>query len=600
MGNVKLEADSIVSAREKAKEPIDRVRVAWFLLIVTVVAAFAPFMGSRISRTAGDDKVYVAQAVEMERDGSWFVQTLSDEPDYRKGAFHYIALRLGFIVFGDSMWATVYMNLILIVLASIAVAAMTGRHLGGDHNWAFWAGTAFALNGGIFSHAFASQMEVALACVFAIGLYFLDLANSKDGSKDWMFWLVAGFAGMIKSPLHAVLLGTSGILFWIATGTLLSRLKSPKAWLAMASGVLFCVVSYLPPILLDYENFMATYLGRETFEKGSNGAPWHYPITPLFTYSLIPWMFAAIVAYFDGFRRFFLRIKGWKSQKKVDFAKQSGHERLVLLGWCLIIPSIVFFLYHPYRGQNYNLPVIAGLIVWLAALWSTSQGVWRKAYRVSMVLMGVIVLLVPILITIVVDHFRPMPIWWATWTLPVLWIGGVLTAKGYWDEAIRFEMLRPQVLARKSIWFFWAVGFFLVVIGEREMIDIRNVYKREVEKKPEISFAYYNLHMNVWSEWAYLRFWAGVPVYGLHKEESIKRAIENRDMVIVLNEEQRKEVRDLVIEDYPNLKIKSTVWRRWKTKGRDKNGVPAWKRAWKQQDLSVIEKHYYILSFEDA
>lgn len=599
MGKVKLEADRNVRARERAKEPIEHVKVAWLLLIVTVVAAFAPFMGSRMSRTAGDDKVYVAQGVEMERDGRWFVQTLSDEPDYRKGAFHYIALRVGFFIFGESMWATVYMNLVLIVLASLALAALTGRHLGGDRDWAFWVGSAFALNGGVWSHAFASQMEVELASVFAIGLYLLDRAEAKDGSNDWFFWLLAGFAGMLKSPLHAVLLGTTGILFWIATGTLISRLKSWKAWLALGCGVLFCLVSYLPPLIFDYENFMATYLGRETFEKGSNGAPWHYPITPLFTYSLIPWMFAAIVAYFDGFQRFYLRAKSWKSERKIIFAKESGHERLVLLGWCLILPSVLFFLYHPYRGQNYNLPVISGILIWLAALWSTSTGIWRKAYKGAMVVMAFIVLLVPILVTILVDRFRPMPDWWHTWTLPILWVGGVMTAKGYWDEAIRFEMLRPQVLARKSIWFFWAVGFFLMVIGEREMIDIRQVYRVEKEQRPAVSFAYYNLHMNVWSEWAYLRFWAGVPVYGLHKEDSIRKAIANRDMIVVLDERQEEKVRGIAKAEFPNLHIEAIPWRRWKTKGKDRHGVPAWKNAWNNRDISLIEKRYQILRFRE-
>ncbi len=598
MGRVKLEADSQIRTREQAKEPIEHVKIAWFLLVIIIVAAFAPFMGSRMSRTAGDDKVYVAQAVEMERDGRWFVQTLSDEPDYRKGAFHYFALRIGFLIFGNSMWATVYMNLILIVLASLALAVLTARHLGGDANWGFWVGTAFALNGGIWSHAFASQMEVELASVFAIGLYLLDKADAKDGSKDWLFWLLAGFAGMLKSPLHSVLLGATGILFWLVTGALLSRLKSYKAWLSCLSGVLFCVLSYLPPLILDYENFMATYLGRETFEKGANGTPWHYPITPLFTYSLIPWAFTAVVGYFDGAQRLFKRIQSWKNEKRIAFAYNSGHERLVLLSWCLVIPSVLFFLYHPYRGQNYNLPVISGLLLWLAALWSTSSGGWRNAYRGSMVIMALVILVVPALVTILVDRFRPMPDWWATWTLPILWVGAMMTAKGYWEEAVRFETLRPQVLARKSIWFFWSVGFFLLVIGEREIVDIHSVYKIEKEKRPEVSFAYYNLNMNVWSEWAYLRFWADVPVYGLHKEDSIRKAIQNRDLVIVTDEAQAAKVREIVANEYPNLRVEFFIWRRWKTKGRDEYGVSAWKNAWRDRDISQIEKHYYILKFK--
>src|SRR3990167_9516040 len=118
---VVLEENSEVRAREKSKLPQNDFPFAWLLLALFISAAYVPFLGFRSARTAGDDKVYTSQVLEMVRDGRFFVQTLGDDPDYRKGPFHYLALRAGIAVLGRNMWATLYMNLILVVAGALAV-----------------------------------------------------------------------------------------------------------------------------------------------------------------------------------------------------------------------------------------------------------------------------------------------------------------------------------------------------------------------------------------------------------------------------------------------------------------------------------------------
>ena len=144
-----------------------------------IILAYAPFMGDRVLRVAGDDKVYVAQALEMEKRGDWFIQTLADEPDYRKGPFHYILLRLGMLTKGKSMWATVYMNLVMVLFAALALFLLVEQNTQKNSPWAFFAGTAFALNAGIYFYSFASQMEVELASLVAISLFFLNRDPSQ-------------------------------------------------------------------------------------------------------------------------------------------------------------------------------------------------------------------------------------------------------------------------------------------------------------------------------------------------------------------------------------------------------------------------------------
>jgi 4-amino-4-deoxy-L-arabinose transferase-like glycosyltransferase len=557
----------------------------WKLMVFVILLVYVPFLGNRVVRPAGDDKVYVSQAVEMAAQGNWFLHTLGGEPDYYKGPLHYLFLRAGMILFGDSMWATVYMNLLLVILGAMALGAIVHRHMREFDGWAVWTGMAFAVSAGIYSHVFASQMEVENAALFAIGLYFLDRAG--PGKADLKFWIVAGLSGWLKSPLHSLLLGLTALIFWAWQKELLPRMRSPGAWLAAAAGVAVCTLGYLPAFLFDQDAFIATYIVRETLNKGANGAPWHYPIIPLFTYSLLPWMLPAFVAYADGISRL------WRRKRPVRTTP--GARRVMALGIALIIPSVFFFIYHPYRGQNYNLPVIGGLVLWVAAVWATRAEHWSKFYSFTLGLTAVLLLVVPAVLTYVSRHFDPMPFWWPSWLLPVLWIGALLSARGLWREGVTFHMARPASLSRRPLWFFLGLGFFLTVIGEREMVDIRDRIYTSRKESETLQVSYYNLQKNIWSEWGYLNFQIPYPVRGLFSEEQLLAAVEKGDLILVPGEYWLDEMRKQVGERFPEAEWTVEPWRRWKTKGKNADGVPAWKEAWTSRDLSKLERNYYMV-----
>ena len=234
------------------------------------------------------------------------------------------------LTMGKSMWATVYMNLVMVLFAAFALFLLVERNTQKNSPWAFFAGTAFALNAGIYPYSFASQMEVELASLTAISLFFLNRAP-PNGKKDWQFWLVVGLAGTVKSPLHSALMGLGAILFWLFTGEWRERIKSIRAWLGLSLGIIFCVIFYIPILLLDYENFFSTYILRETLGKGYHGRAWYVPIVPLFTHSLVPWMFIAFVAYGDALWRSicYLQRKGkesffWRKRKRTEAYKFIG------------------------------------------------------------------------------------------------------------------------------------------------------------------------------------------------------------------------------------------------------------------------------------
>ena len=406
-------------------------------------------------------------------------------------------------------------------------------------------------------------MEVETAALFAIGIYFLD--RSGPGKPDLKFWIVAGLVGWLKSPLHSVLLGSSAILFWASQGELWPRAKSPQAWLNAMAGIAICALGYAPAFLFDRENFVATYILRETLYKPANGAPWHYPIIPLFTNSLFPWMLPAIVAYADGFSRIFLK----KRAVKVS----AGSKRVLFIGLATIIPSVLFFMWHPYRGQNYNLPVMGGLVLVVASLWATRSESWSVYYSLSLLFSALLLILGPALLLRAAWHFDPMPFWLPSWELPAVAVAGFFTARGFWREGFTLNMARPAALAGTYFWFAIAIGILITTIGEREMIDIRDRIYTAKKNNEKLTIAYYNLQKNIWCEWGYLNFMIPYPVHGLFSEKDLELAVKNKELIIVPGEEWMAPFQEKVLKLFPNAEISTEPWRRWKTKGKNAAGI---------------------------
>lgn len=558
---------------------------SWMLLLIFIFLAYAPFLGSRVVRPAGDDKVYVSQALEMAERGAWFLQTLGGEPNYYKGPMHYIFLRIGMFVFGHSMWATVWMNLALVMIAALLLGRIVQRNMSGFPGWPFFAALAFALNAGIYSHVFASQMEVETACFMIFGLYLLD--RTQAGKSDLKFWIFCGLTGWLKSPLHSVLLGTTALMFWAWNRELVARIRNPRAWISAVIGVAVCVAGYAPAFLLDRENFWNTYILRETLHKPANGSKWHYPVIPFFTFFLLPWMLPAFVAYYDGISRL------WRRSRPIQ--STSGSRRVVALGLCLVIPSVAFFIWHPYRGQNYNLPVIGGLILVVTSLWASRASTWNKYYEMALGLTALLLLAIPAALTVFTRHYDPMPFWWNSWKLVIVWGGFFLTARGFWREGISLHMLRPDSLARRTLWMFLALGGLLVVIGEREMIDVRDRIYQSRKAGEKLRVSYYNLQKNIWSEWGYLNFQIPYPVRGLFNEEQLKEAVHRGDLILVPGDEWLQDMRSKLEPTYPFSRWKVENWKRWKTKGKNAQGVPAWRDSWDSRDLSKLEKNFYMV-----
>jgi 4-amino-4-deoxy-L-arabinose transferase-like glycosyltransferase len=566
-----------------------RAHRSWVLPALLILAVYSPFLGARLLRMTGDEKVYISQAIEMQNHGTWFVQYMHGRTDYFKGPLHYLLVRFGLLVFGWSAWAALYMNLIFLLAGALSLAAIVRRRLPAWRDGDIWVSLAFALGIGIYTHTWASQMEIEVAGLACVALYGLDRAAL--GSGAFVFWLAAGFAGWAKSPLHSVLLGLSGVLFWATQGELLARLRSSKAWLGVFCGVLLCVAGYFPAFFLNQESFWREFIIKENVGKGGTGLPWHIAVVPLFTYFLVPWLPMVLVSL--------ARIAFAPTRVTAD----PGARRLLWLSICGLLPNMVFFIAHPYRYENYNLPLIGTVWLATAAAWGTAAlkpreaGArrWMSAYAASFAIMAITTLVALIAFTYFILRMTPAASaksWWPAWGLPFLWLFGGASVVGWTVFGVLERGRRPHLVGASGAALMIGVAGMIWLLGEREMAGIRGY----LDTKPDAHISYVNLTGSIWNEWGYLGLWIGRPVTEVYKKEQVLEAIKRGDTLVVADKHDGIDAfEELRRTDLAGVPLKMIAWKRWRTRGLAPSGESLWQEAWNRRDISLLETDYYLV-----
>ena len=555
-------------------------------LIVVISLVYLYFMNDMMMRTTGDEKTYVAQALEMERDGSWFVQTWADEHDYYKGPLHFILLRVGFMLFGhESMFATLYMNFFGLIIATLLLYRMVKEQLD-DPSWALFYAGSFATSITLYAHMFASQMEAELVVVYAIALYFLWKLDYDDRLRNHLLlWSVIGLAGWLKSPAHSVFLALSVLLYWILSSQWSVRLKTPKVWWTLLWGVGVGVAGYLPILILDGETFINHYIIKESLNKGPNGVGWESAFFPLFTYFLAPWMFAFVFALLLGIRTLFQ-----KSQHRLHVKEIT----LVHLAVAIIAPTLIFFTLHPYRGDIYALPAVSssmliGVIYWRAYLKIYPQTfIWLV--RASALVLSV----VPVAIVMMVIHFDPLPQWWPGSLVYLAIFGGAATLVLTFYESKQILKRGPALLIIAFIPLYWMIGIALQSFGKAEMIDLERYIQQSPKQEP---IGYYNVDPNVWSEYGYLNFWVGYPIVGIHTKASLLKWLHDGKALIIPGERNYRHFKKTVDDEMDISSLHVTPWRRWLVHGKTESGESRFAQFWQSRDIRSIEQNFYIVSY---
>jgi len=537
--------------------------------------------------TTGDQKTYISQALEMHRDGHWFMQTLFNEPDYYKGPLHFILLRVGFILFGThSMFALVYMNFFGLILLAILLFRFLKTALD-DTGWAFFYALCVVLSVGVYSHSFASQMEAELVVLYGITLYLLDKAD-RDTSMRYLLllWAVIGLAGWLKSPAYSLFLGLSVVLYWTLTMQIKTRAQEWKNYVAIAFGIAISIAGYLPILIYDGDAFIDTYILRESLSKGSNGVPWTTAFFPIFTYFLAPFMFVAIFSYGLAF---------YKTLFKKRSVLNPNERRLIKLGIALSTPTLLFFTFHPYRGDIYALPIVSATMLMAYIFFRAYLKEYEKTYTFLMRLSSYVLSLVPLLVIALYLRLSPMPEWWSPLLFPLAVFTLVFTLWFVHYESKKVLKECPLILSLAFIPLLLTLSLMLQSFGKGEIKGLQEYVKMNKITKP---LGDYNLYKNYWNQYGALNFWAGVDVVGLFSKEELALFIIDGGSVIVEGDNRLEEFEQNLPEHLSMKDFDIYLWKRWLTHGKGPNGESKFVQYFKSKNISDIQKNYYILKLK--
>ena len=591
------------------------------VVIALSAAVYLPIMAAMPLRSTGDEKVYIAQALEMARDGHWFVQTLADQPDYYKGPLFYVLLRVGFLLFGTtSPFAATYMNFIALTAAALAIFALVRRRLGGGAGADWLAAGLVLFSGGAFAHGLASQMEAPLIGCYAIFMALLGAEMRSGKRREWLrrlaLWTTAAAAGWLKSPLHAVLLGASALMFWALRGELRHRLGDWREQCAIAVGVVLGVAGYAPAFFFDRAAFLAAYVGRETFAKPANGEGPLIAVAPLFGTHLLPWsplVIAALIAVAVALRDLWCRDA---PLSRDEAARLDVETSLASLAAAMLAPTIFFFVMHPFRSAIYTLPAMPAVALLIAVAWDRgaspralpgAASLVMRAFSVSFTAITALVALVAILIAAVVLRFSPLPAWWGTGTTPAIF--SLLGVAGLGFGAAAGRKLPPRtrtisaVVAAAAL--FAGLGRAMVALGDREMVDPRGLAAADdgALRARETPWLDLDLSKKIWSEWGLLNLWLGRPVAGVHSELALRSTLaaiaEHPDavspVVFLASDEADLAALKGFIDADPRLGSVVLPWRRWRVHGRTPGGGTVWQEAWHTGSLAPLERQEFIV-----
>jgi len=570
----------------KLRESILKYPELTLIFIITVVYLY--FQLDMMIRTTGDEKTYVAQALEMHRDNHWFMQTLFDEPDYYKGPLHFIFLRVGFFLFGtNSMFATVYMNYIGLIISTLLLYRFFFAELK-DSAWALFYASSFSLSIGVFSHSFASQMETELVVCYAIVLFLLNkIDEDRRLITELLLWTIIGITGWLKSPAYSAFLGLSVPLYWILTSQIKERLVSKNTWIALLFGIVIGFAGYIPILIYDGDAFIERYIIKESLSKGANGVGWTTAFFPIFTYFLAPWMFAAIFAYIIAIYTFF---------KKSSRLLSDGEIKVVKLALAIMSPTILFFTLHPYRGDIYALPTVSATLLIAYIYWRAYSSKFQKTFIWMMRLSALVLSVVPIGIIALAIHLTPLPLWWPDYLLYLAIFALVFTLGFVFYESRNVVKNGPALLSFSFVPLLVLIGFVLQIFGQAEMIGAKEYIKKNSITKP---LGDYNLYKSFWNEYGSLNTWLDHDVVGLHTQEKLVLFLRDGGSVIVEGASHLKELEINLPQDMKLSNFDIYIWKRWLTHGKGPDGESRFIQYWNNKDITTIQRDFYIIKLKD-
>lgn len=318
--------------------------------LIWILAAYLPFLWETVIPFTGDQKTYIAIAMEMRQRGEWLQPYLFGEPNYLKPPFQYWMTLLSWNVFGFNVFAT-FLPGVLALMGTAWLLNEIASFLG-ERRWYVNSGLWFAATLGAMTYSLSAQMDIYVCLFYAAswwaGLRFLAEPIDAKRKVIWLYiaFSIAGLSAIVKSPLYSVFWVSGYFIYLLISGEWL-LFKNKHLYRALIGGIFFGLIWYIALLLRDGESFWNQFILHEQFNKGANGGTlgdlWIPLLYMAFPFTLL--LFTAIRSAWMGRRT-------------------AGILRFVA-AWSL--PPALFFSVFPYRTSLYLfilLPALAVLVDW--------------------------------------------------------------------------------------------------------------------------------------------------------------------------------------------------------------------------------------------
>ena len=547
-------------------------------LLALLLAVFAPFFWQLPLPTTGDQKTYMAQAMEMAAAGSWLKQTLFGLPNYYKGPLLFVFLRIGFLVFGSwSPAALIFFNIVGYGIGAWAVLRLMARYMPGRSDMALLAAGGTVLSSGAFSHGLAAQMEALLIVVYAVFTAALGLAEKSESGAGWrrLAWIMAGTAGLLKSPLHSVLLGSSALIYWTWTRQIIGLMRRPAEWLSMLIGILVGAVPYLVLLSVDYDAFYTTYIEREHLTRGTNQNDLLGALGPFIGGQLQPFILLLL---------FGLVARRWTRPLTADLSQM--RPQLMRLIASVIIPTGVFFAWHHFHSDIYFLPLLAPISILTAILVGNLAEVYPRLWTIAKVTVAVVLAIVAMALDLIVARFYPFPDWWSGYRTPVITVALLVSIVSLILFVIRKDMVRSvRALLVATAALYVGTGQLLLGLEAHE----RAAFLGATIGRESSPWMRLNLTENLWADQGLLSVLLERRVGVVNNREALSQVLKDGALLFVLDDSQLAVVKEAAASLGAGELI-ARPYRTWRVHGRAANGQPAWRVAWDERSMLPLEQ----------
>ncbi|MCM2279817.1 MAG: glycosyltransferase family 39 protein [Oligoflexia bacterium] len=500
-----------------------------------VLAAYAIGLAYYAVPFVGDQKTYLATAMEMWERGSFLHPYLMGETSYFKPPWLFWATLAGWKLFGFGLFGAFFPSAVATAATATLVDSISRRvdwRRTDARGWAPSAGLWLAGCAGTVTYGTTAQMEIWIVFFYALG-WWCFLNHHESGRWRWLAagLVVSGLSALNKSPLYSVF---SVLGYWLylafAPGGAGPRpgqgarrwFLRPDFYLAHLLGVAVGLSWYAAIWHTDRDRFWSQYVLQETLGKcGGNGSSVVRMWADFATFC-VPFLLLLVPAFAR--------------------AAELGRKRLAFLAAWAVIPA-AFFSYFPYRTETYLYILVPALAIWLDWTWRGAGPAKWVARLNGALLCG---LLLAVAAFVGLAGFVAWP--WAVG----LGLSGLVFLVTSWNSLGN----AGRGLASAALGVIFAFRLCAVSMGERDLEGLRDAVAAQSGRK----LAFLDEGRNIWHEVGLLSAAVGRPSQRLYSREEALRAARGGAM-LVLDAAQAKAFQPAL--EKGKARVRTASWLRW-------------------------------------